>query len=122
MKKRSGDINYIESDPLSTDSLPQSLLGATVTQALIDKIQYFESYANRTQICQNVNGFAQATFTSNLRPLMTLVPIDNDKTVDKTGCYVPLTTPKPKPVPDFITNIYNLIRGILSIIFPNIDY
>ena len=102
---------------MNADSIPQSLLRANVTQALIDKIQYFESNANRTQICQDVNGYARAEFKRNLKPLMTLVPIRNgDDSLNSTSCSLP-KPPTPKPKFPLITGIINVIRGLLSRLF-----
>jgi hypothetical protein len=55
---------------------------------LVDKLQYFESNAKRTQICQDVHGYAQAVRVENLLPLKTLIPIqDNSNSLKK--CFPP---------------------------------
>ena len=65
---RTGHINLLD-ETLNTDSIPYSILNATVTNELVKKFQNFESNAPRTQLCINRSGISKAVLTKNLPPL-----------------------------------------------------
>ena len=81
------------------------------------KLQYFESNAKRTQICQDVHGYAQSVRVENLLPLKTLVPI-KDNLDNSTKCSSPMP-PTPKPKFPFINAIITSIMGFLRKLFRN---